>query len=162
MIRAGHAVYFTALSVWVGGLTTLAFVVAPVVFRNAPSRSAAGTIFGAALRAFGYVEMAAAGLLVVSSAVLYAVGPREGWFEITRLGLVAIMVVLLFVTLLGVNPAIAAERERIPSFDALPDGDPAKGRFDRLHRWSVRLAGGNILLGFALLVLSAASVKGAR
>jgi uncharacterized membrane protein len=162
VIRAAHVLYWVGLSVWVGGLSTLSFVVAPLVFRNAPSRSAAGAIFGAVLRGFGFVEMVCAALVVAASVVLHKGEPRESPLEVARLALVAIMVALLFSYVLGVNPAIAAERDRIARFDSLPEGDPAKERFDRLHRWSVRLVGANLLAGWALLILSAATLKTLR
>ncbi|HXG59987.1 MAG TPA: DUF4149 domain-containing protein [Planctomycetota bacterium] len=162
MIRAGYAVYFLALALWVGGLAALSLVAAPVVFKTAPSRPVAGEIFGSVLRAFGYVEMACAAVLAVSSVVLGLRSPEEGWVKGVRLALVGLMLLLLVTYALGVHPAIAQERARIPNFAALGEGDPARARFDRLHRWSVRLVGANLLIGAALLVFSAAVLKPAR
>ncbi len=159
MIRTAHAVFFTALAVWVGGMAALAFVVAPAVFRAAPTRAAAGAIFGASLRAFSHVEMACAALVVVASVILATGASRGGWAEGGRLALVAVMVLLLFTYAFGVNPAIAEERSRVPDLASAPDGDPARARFDRLHRWSERLFGANLLAGLALLVLSAATIR---
>ena len=151
MIRIAHAAYFLALAVWVGGLLALTAVVAPTVFRLAPSRSAAGAIFGPTLRTFGYVEMACAGVVAVCSIYLWRAAPREGWVEGVRLGLVALMVLLLFVHVLGIAPAMAQEQ-----------GAADRTRFDTLHRWSVRVVGATLLAGLALLVLSAATVKSIR
>jgi len=162
MIRAGYAAYFLALALWVGGLAALSLVAAPVVFKTAPSRPVAGEIFGSVLRAFGYVEMACAAVLAVSSIVLGLRSPEEGWVRGVRLALVGLMLLLLVTYALGVHPAIAQERDRIPNFAALTEGDPARARFDRLHRWSVRLVGANLLVGTALLIFSAATLKPAR
>jgi uncharacterized membrane protein len=162
MLRAAHAVYFLALAVWVGGLVALAFVAAPNAFKHAPSPAEAGRIFGPTLRSFGYVEMVCAALLLVSSVVLLVGDPRPQWAEYARVGLVGLMILLLFAYGFGINPAIAEERERVTGFDQLKEGDPGRARFDRLHRWSVRLVGANIVAGLALIVLSAAFVKSAR
>lgn len=162
MIRAAHAVYFLALALWVGGLFALTAVAAPTIFRTAPSRPVAGAIFGPTLRAFGYVEMACAALVVVSSVVLWSRDPRAAWAENLRLGLVAAMVLLLFTYGFGLHPAIQQERARIENFDSLPEASPARARFDRLHRWSVRLVGSNLVAGLALLAFSAATLRTSR
>lgn len=161
MTRSAHVVYFLSLAVWVGGLAALTAVVAPTLFRQT-SRGAAGALFGPTLRAFGYVEMACAALLLVSSVVLWKLDPRAGWAENVRMALVAAMILLLFSYAFGVHPAIAEERARIASFETLPDGDPQRARFDRLHRWSVRLVGANLLAGLLLLLFSAATIRSSR
>lgn len=162
MIRAALAAYFLALALWVGGIAALSWVAAPAVFKTAPSRPVAGEIFGSVLRAFGYVEMACAAVLAVSAIVLGWRSPEEGWIKATRLVLVGLMVALLMTYALGVHPAMAQERARVADFAARAEGDPARARFDRLHRWSVRLVGTNLLIGIALLVFSASTLKPAR
>ena len=49
MTKAAHAVYFTSLALWVGGLAALTIVAAPTIFKHASSRTAAGAIFGPVL-----------------------------------------------------------------------------------------------------------------
>ncbi len=159
MIRAALAVYFTALALWVGGLVALSFFAAPMAFRHAPSRAVAGSIFGPTLRAFGYLEMACAALVIVSAAVLHLRDSGEPWARTARLALVALMFLLVVGSTFGVTPAVAQEGERVRH---LPEGHPARARFERLHRWSVRLVGANILAGLALLALSAATLKGPK
>ena len=61
------------------------------------------------------------------------------------------MAVLAGLTAFGVHPAVVAERSRVGNFDALPEGDPSKARFDALHRASVRLSGAKLVLGLLLL-----------
>lgn len=159
MIRSALALFFGSLSVWVGGLGALALS-AGVLFRQPTlSRAQAGSAFGAMLRTFGYVEMACAAVLLVSAVVLHVSGPGESWVKAVRLGLVALMILLVVTYGFGVHPAIHEERSRIPQFDALPEHDPAKARFDRLHRWSTRLVGANMMAGLALLLFSAATFK---
>jgi uncharacterized membrane protein len=159
MIRSAQAVYFTALGLWVGGLVALAFFAAPMTFRHAPSRSIAGSIFGPTLRAFGYMEMVCAILVVASAAVLHRMDGAGAWTRGIRLALVLLMLLLVVTSTFGIAPAVAAEGQRVRH---LEEGNPARARFDRLHRWSVRLVGANIVAGLALLAFSAAALRPGR
>jgi hypothetical protein len=60
------------------------------------------------------------------------------------------MIVLLATYAFWLYPAIAAERDAAP-------GDERSSRFQRLHQWSTRLVGANLLVGLALLAWTAAS-----
>ncbi len=161
MIRAAQAVFLTALGLWVGGMATLAFIVAPTVFRTAPSRGVAGGIFGAILQSFGGVQIILALLCLAALIVLVLKGGLRGKSGSLRIGAVALMLGLVLVSQYHVAPAIAHERETIPNFDALPSGVPQKARFDSLHKWSVRLAGTTLLLGLGLLLCSTATLRSA-
>ena len=158
MIRTAHAVYFTSLSLWVGGLAALAIVAAPAIFRYSTSRGAAGAIFGPTLRIFAWVELACALLLVGSSILITLKDPRPWPVEFIRLSIVGIMVLVLSSYAFGIYPAVGAERVRIAD---LPEDDPGRARFNRLHKLSVRLVGTNLLAGIALLILSAATIRSA-
>jgi uncharacterized protein DUF4149 len=159
MIRAARAVYFTALGLWVGGMATLAFVVAPTVFRTAPSRAIAGTIFGSVLRSFGPVQIVLGIVAVLAVAVLLKsreVQPRSGWL---RLSVLVVMLLVACNAQFVLGPAIERERNSIPNFDSVPAGVPVRARFDSLHAWSVRLASVSLLAGVGLLAVSAARAK---
>lgn len=158
MIKTASAIYFAGLSLWVGGLATLSFVVAPLLFKT--DRAHAGLAFGAILRGFAWVEGACA-VLVVAGAILLQVylGGRAG---LVRIALALLMTALLAIHACWISPRIAAERVAIPDFQELPAGHPSRARFDSLHRWSVRVVGLNIVLGFSLLALSAASLTSSK
>ena len=157
MIRVVRALYVTALGLWVGGMATLAFIVAPTLFRT--NRPVAGQLFGAILRAFGPLQLALGAVAVLTTLVLVKAGEVKGRPALTRLGVLGLMLVLVCVSQFYVGPAIERERDLIPNFDAIPSGVPAKARFDSLHRWSVRLAGVTLVAGVGLLALSAAGSK---
>lgn len=157
MIRAAQSVYFTALGLWVGGLAVLGAIVAPTVFRNAPTRADAGRIFGAILRTFGIVEVVLAGLVLVSGwALRQAPGMRWGK---ARTVLVVLLCVLVVVSVFGVDPAVAQAAVKLQGIQNLPADDPGKAHFDLLHGLSEKLAGTTLLAGLALLILSGASLK---
>jgi hypothetical protein len=155
MIRAARALYLTALGLWVGGMATLAFIVAPTLFRLA--RPVAGTVFGSILRSFGIFQIVLGLIALVAVVVLHATGnvrPKTGYI---RLGILLLMLLLVCGSQFFIAPAIERERAAVPNFDSVPAGVPARARFDALHRWSVRVAGLTLLLGAGLLIVSAGS-----
>ncbi len=158
MIKTVSAVYFVALGLWVGGLATLSFVVAPLLFKT--DRPHAGVNFGTILRGFAWVEGVCAVLVVGGALMLqFHFGGRAG---VARVALSVLMALLFSIHAFGISPRIAAERSAIPDFQELAPGHPSRACFDSLHRWSVRVVGANILLGFSLLALSAASLAASR
>lgn len=159
MIRTARAFYFTALGLWAGGMAVLAFVVAPTLFRTAPSRGIAGTVFGAVLRNFGPLQIAFGLLSLLAVGVLMKWGDLSLRAGLLRASTLVLMLVLVCAAQFYVGPEIERERAAIPNFDAIPSGVPAKARFDSLHRWSVRLAGVTLIAGVALLAGSAAALK---
>ena len=159
MIRTARTIYFTALGLWVGGMATLFAVVAPTVFRAAPSRAVGGTIFGAVLKSFGTVQIVLGILAALAVVVLIKGGdlkPRAGWL---RLGVLLVMLLVACNAQFVLGPAIERERAAIPNFESVPAGVPARARFDSLHNWSVRLGSLSLLAGLGLLVWSAAAKK---
>ncbi|HXX95192.1 MAG TPA: DUF4149 domain-containing protein [Planctomycetota bacterium] len=158
MIRVARSVYFTALGLWVGGLATLGALVAPTVFQKAGSRAEAGRIFGAILGRFGWAQIVLAALVLVSAWILRS-APDMRWPRV-RMVLVVLLCVLVVVSVFGVNPAVAQAAGKMGDLERVPLDDPGRVYFQSLHRWSERLAGATLLAGFALLVLSGASLKG--
>jgi Domain of unknown function (DUF4149) len=155
MIRAARALYLTSLGLWVGGMSTLAFIVAPTLFRLA--RPEAGMVFGSILRSFGLLQMVLALTALAAVVVLHATGtirPKTGY---VRLGILLLMLLLVCGSQFIIGPAIERERAAVPNFDSVPAGVPARARFDALHRWSVRVAGLTLLLGAGLLIVSTAA-----
>jgi len=136
-----RAAYFAALALWVGGLSTISFVVAPAAFQQ--DRPAAGRIVGASLRRFGTVEIAC-GLVALGAALAMRRGGR--WERVLRPAAGALMLGLTLSYVAWVYPEAAAARD-------LPD------RFAALHRLSVILVASNIVLGAAQILVSAARLR---
>jgi hypothetical protein len=159
MIRTARVLYFTALGLWVGGMATLAFVVAPTLFRTASSRAVAGTLFGAVLWNFGALQLALGGIATVSVILLIQGGELRRSSGLLRLASLILMLLLSCNAQFILGPAIERERAKVANFDSLPPGVPARARFDMLHRWSVCLGSVTLLTGAGLLARSAATLK---
>ena len=149
-------VYILTLVVWLGGMITIAAVVAPSAFRaleqttTPDGRPAAARVVGEVLRQVHLVSYAAGALLLATLAAMKLIGPRPPGFGI-RVGIVAAMLAASAVSGLMVDGRIAQLRESIAQpVSSLAEGDPRRVRFGQLHGLSTGLLGLSILGGLAL------------
>lgn len=151
MIRVGRIILIASLALWVGGLATISFVLAPTAFKVAP-RPVAGQIVGSSLRTFGAVEVACGVLAVASSIFLrYKTGRGK-----PVVGLVVLMLMLTIVYVGVIYPAAAVAREEMNNPGrGMQMHESPEDRFAKLHRTSVALVGTNILLGTIALSFAA-------
>jgi glucose dehydrogenase len=150
-----------ALAVWVGGVLVLGGIAAPAIFdvvaarEVADGRLLAGAIFGEALGRFHLLSYGLGLFLFVALAARAVLGPRPARLA-ARLLLVTLMLVAAGYSGLVLTKQIDALRAEIgvaPS--SLPDSDPRRAAFGRMHALStalqlVPLAGGLLLLFFEL------------
>jgi uncharacterized membrane protein len=139
-------VEFLTLSVWFGNDVFLSFVVAPGAFSVLGNRDAAGMFVGYALSRLHY-----AGILLGSVFLLARLlRTRDfGSFLDATARCVVVMVVLTAVSQFAVSTRMQALKQEMVSVQNTPDSDPRRVEFDHLHRRSVALEGGVLLLGFA-------------
>lgn len=148
-----------ALVVWIGGLVTLGALVAPTAFdvveaRHIESgRMLVGYLFGAIFERFHYVAYGAAAVLLLSLVARRLLGPKPVHFGV-RIGILCVMLALTLYSGLVLTDEVARTQVElgVPS-STLPEGDPGRARFERLHGLSVALAilaaaGGLVLLGY--------------
>lgn len=134
------------LALWVGGMWTTGYLVAPMLFKMLDDRHLAGTLAGALFSAISYIGLVAGTLLLL--AALYATGRR--WYAGWRIwGLIAMMF-LIVVGEFGLRPEMAALRDA-----GLVEGTEAAARFARLHGLSSALFLFNSLMGLVLVVFGA-------
>jgi len=145
-MKWGPPLFWLGASLWVGGLVALA-VAAPVIFRTAPSREAAGEIFGNVLRAFSRVEMACA--LVAVAGLVLAWNRPTVWHDLLRAGLLALMIAILVALQAWIVPAMEALRSQMAASES------ARERFQSLHKVSEFLYKTNVLAGLSLILVTA-------
>ena len=146
-----------AAALWVGGLVALGAAAAPAIFDTiaargiSEGRALAGAIFGEAFRRFHLVAYACGVVIVLSLTLRAVLGPRPVLFALR----IAIAIAMLGTALYsGLVLSRQIERTRIEAGgtpSALPEGDPRRAAFGRLHAIStliqiVPLAGGLVLL----------------
>jgi len=148
---------FAALAIWIGGLAVLGLVAAPAIFAAlgahdpATGRELGGIVFGAVFGRFQRVVWVIGGLLLVVLGARAALGPRP-----RRLGLrmwtVALMLAAGLVSSLVLAPRIEEIRASTTGAVAdLPDTDPKRVTFGRLHGLSTALMLGTLVAGLGLL-----------
>ncbi len=143
-----------ALSLWVGALVTVSFLVAPAVFRVLPS-AAAGTVMGQIFPLY-YGFTGVVGMVAVAAASW--MWRRAAGARVWRV-IVPMLVIMLAATAyagLVVSPR-ARDLRPLLHHEAV---DPAvRSEFDTLHHRAVRLNGLVLLLGIVSVVVTAATVR---
>src|SRR5262249_28455184 len=155
-----------AITVWVGGIIALSFIVAPAIFQTAPSRDNAGRSFSLMLRRFHLVAYGC-GLIILAGS-LFRLGVTfvssrryllpmvvEGRAALlVRTVIVLVMVGLTLYSGLFLGRRLENLRSKMPEgIDHLPKTDPRREQFNNLHRLSTTIMAFNLLLGIALAVL---------
>ncbi len=145
-----------ALVVWVGGMVILGLLVAPQTFRvlqawnPADGRLLAGALFGAILRQFHFVAYACGVVLLVCLFVMKFLGPPPAF--VARVALVVLMLALALYSGVPVTRQLAHVQSQVSGpISQLPNEDPRRVEFDRLHRTSTMLMTMNMGLGLVLL-----------
>ena len=126
-------------AIWVGGPATLGFVAAPAIFSTlqaadpAGGRTTAGLVFGEVFSRFQYASLGMAAVLIALLIVRALLGPRPvrlSWRVLT----VTLMALISAATLFVISPRIDRLRQDVPgAIAALPDSDPRKAEFGKLH-----------------------------
>jgi uncharacterized membrane protein len=146
-----------ALTLWVGGLLVLGAISAPAIFdvlaaRQIPNdRALAGAIFGETLRRFHLLSYACGVILLATLLARAVLGPRPLNFAV-RLGLAFLMLLATAYSGMVISGQIARAQAQIGAApSSLPEGDPRRVAFGRLHATStglelIPLLGGLLLL----------------
>lgn len=146
-----------ALTLWVGGLIVLGAIGAPSIFdvltarHVADDRVIAGAIFGETLRRFHLLSYACGLMLLVTLLARGVLGPRPPRFAV-RLGVAFLMLAATVYSGAVVSSQIVRAQADIggaPS--SLPEGDPRRVAFGRLHATSTGLLMVPVIGGLILL-----------
>lgn len=103
MRRFADALYSVALTLWVGGLWVIGYLVAPVLFATLTDRQLAGMLAGKLFALIGWVGLVCAAYLLIF--MLLRVGGavlKRGVFWV-----VVLMLVLTALSLFGIQPLLA-------------------------------------------------------
>jgi len=146
------------LAIWVGGLTALGTIGAPVIFATleahdpAVGRTLAGAVFGAVFARFQHVTWAIGGLLLAVLGIRAALGPRPRRFGLL-MWTIAVMLALSAITVFVLTPRIDRLRDSTSgTIASLPDNDARKITFGRLHGASTGLMLVTLIAGLGLIL----------
>jgi hypothetical protein len=151
-----------SLVVWIGGIVFFAFVVAPTVFKPGilPSHQLAGNVVNRSLSLLHGIAIAC-GIVFTATSIIScaAINGSLRPFAFRNL-LVYLMMILTLIGMFGVGAKMQALRAQMVNIDEVPQDDARRVEFNRLHVWSTRLEGTVLLLGLAVLFLTARRISG--
>lgn len=146
-----------ALIVWIGGIIFFVAVLAPVVFSSdvLPTRELAGNVVNPSLTRLHWIGMVS-GLIFLSSSILFNLAKyaRPRLFAPLHI-LVLLMLLLTMISQFGIAPRMHALRTEMGTIDNLSQHDARRVEFNRLHQRSTQAEGGVLLLGLAVVILTA-------
>ncbi len=142
-----------SLTLWLGAIVFFSFFVAPAAFAALPTRHLAGTLVSLVLTRLHQLGTIAGLLYLVCGVVLSAVSPAAPRVLSARHLLIVLMLVLTIASQWFVSPRMVALRGEMVSIDATPADSPLRTEFNRLHRWSVWLEAGTLIVGVAALFI---------
>jgi hypothetical protein len=161
--RLADALFWLALTLWVGGLWSIGYLVAPTLFSTLADRQIAGAIAGRLFALIGWIGIGSAAYVLLHQSLQWRAGVfRRGVFWLTLL-----LLVLTLAGQFGVQPLIAqlkAEMLAGVAREAVAGVESAaqlllKDRFATWHGVASALYLVQSLLGAALVVVAG---RGAR
>jgi uncharacterized membrane protein len=150
-----------SLVVWIGGLIFFAFVLAPTAFQVLPNTHLAGNLVGRSLNKLHWIAIVSGILFLISSLLYSYLAQGTAHMFAMRHILVCLMLALTLVSQFWIIPRMDTLRAQVGDFASVPLTDPVRVQFDALHVWSTRLEGAVLLLGLAVVYLTA-TIPGQR
>lgn len=146
-----------SLVVWIGGLIFFAFVMAPSLFdpKVLPTHQLAGNVVSRTLGILHWMAIVCgvvfAGASMIDSRIVNGAAHP---FAASNL-IVYLMIALTLVGMFGIASHMQTLKDQMGMIDNVPQDDARRMEFNRLHVWSTRVEGTVLILGLALLFLTA-------
>jgi uncharacterized membrane protein len=149
-----------SLICWIGGLIFFAFVLAPTAFNIPavlPNTHLAGNVVGRALGKLHWIGIVSGIVFLVSSLLYSHITDGTAHVFAARHVLLCLMLALTLISQFGIIPRMDVLRGSLGEVRAAPIDNPQRIQFDALHVWSTRVEGAVLLLGLAVVYLTARS-----
>ena len=147
-----------SLVVWIGSFSLhLSWRRASLIL-SLPTHQLAGNVVSRALGILHWMALACGVIFAATSMIdSRLVNGAAHPFALSNL-VVYLMIVLTLVGMFGIASRMNVLRTQMGFIDNLPENDPQRVEFNRLHHWSTRVEGAVLVLGLALLFLAAKPV----
>jgi uncharacterized membrane protein len=144
-----------SLVIWIGGLIFFAFVLAPTAFGVLPTRQLAGNVVNRSLGIMHWMAISCGVIFAVTSMLDSRIVHGVVDPFAARNLIIYAMIVLTLVGMFGIASRMLVLRQQMGVIDDVPQDDARRVEFNRLHVWSTRIEGSVLVLGLALLYLTA-------
>ena len=150
-----------SLVVWVGGLIFFAFVLAPTVFHTGilPARQFAGNVVNRSLAIMHWMGLICGFVFAATSMIDARVVDGAAQPFALRNLLIYAMILLTLIAMFGIASRMMVLRNDMGFIDNVPHDDPRRVDFNRLHALSTRVEGAVMLLGLALVFVTARRIS---
>ena len=143
-----------SLIVWLGGIIFFV-VLAPTLFSVLPTRHLAGSVVAPMLAKLHWMGIVSGITFLISSMIYWRSTTGVAQPLAMRHLLIYFMLALTLISQFGISPKMAALRASMGGIDSVAITNPARLQFNTLHVWSTRLESSVLLLGLALVYLTA-------
>ena len=126
MRKLSESLYFTAITLWVGGMWAIGYIAAPVLFSSLGDRQLAGIVAGKLFALIGWIGLGCAAYLLIF--LLARWGSR--FFKSAVFWLVLLMALMVAASQFGIQPLMAQLKS-----DALPREVMESVLRDRFATW---------------------------
>jgi uncharacterized membrane protein len=147
-----------SLVCWIGGLIFFAFVLAPTAFSIPdvlPNTHLAGNVVGRALTKLHWIAIFSGIVFLISSLLYSRLVDGTPHIFAARNILLCLMLALTLISQFGIIPRMDTLRTALGEVSTAPVDSPDRIQFDALHVWSTRVEGAVLLLGLAVVYLTA-------
>ena len=144
-----------SLVAWIGGLIFFAFVLAPTAFSVLPNTHLAGNVVRSALSKLHWIAICFGIVFLLSSFFLSQMVDGTPHVFAPRNVLAGLMLLLTLISQFGIMPRMDKLRATVGDFSSVALDNPVRVQFDALHVWSTRVEGAVLLLGLAVVYLTA-------
>lgn len=153
MRRLSEALYLFAITLWIGGLWVIGYLVAPVLFANLGDRQLAGMVAGKLFALIGWIGLGAAAYLCAFLLARYGLRALRA----TGLWLVLLMAALAAAQLFGIQPLMEQLKLAAVAQEAM--ASVTRDRFATWHGISSIVYLIQSLLGLWLLLWSGRGLR---
>ncbi len=146
-----------SLVLWVGGIVFFGAVVAPTVFSVLPTHELAGRVVSRSLAILHWMGIVC-GLVFLLSSMLYSrLLSGTAHPLAARHVIIAVMIALTLVSQLAISARMNSMRVQLGVIDQVSPFDPVRLQFNRLHHWSTWVEMAVLVLGLAVIYITASS-----
>jgi hypothetical protein len=148
-----------SLVLWIGGIVFFGAVVAPTVFTVLPTHELAGKVVARSLAILHWMGVVCGLVFLLTSMAYSRLAAGSVQPLATRHLLILAMIVLTLISQLAISARMNAMRVQLGSIDQVAPTDPLRMEFNRLHQWSTGVEMTVLVLGLAVIYLTAARFR---